>query len=254
MFFFLGSYINDYIDSGDYGLIKPKVTTSAVLIASQREEDCAVSCSTQTKFQCRSFDMCFDNVNTLKYNCFLHTTHYLDNNQLEKVKLNLNQTTHCGHYSRNYVTDYKTYENTKLKNSDDLVKIASIPLEQCAKRCSETKSGGCLSYMFCTNQKLQPIGTKTGTICYFSSKSYGSSSSTIPNSVTDNNCAVYSKVSANNVMKPNTATINQVTRSYSSGSSAGVGILMIFVGAVLSVALIIGYQRREQIIGTVIRH
>ena len=252
--FFLGSYINDYIPAGDYGLIKPKVTTSAVLVKSEKENDCAVLCSTQTKFQCRSFDMCFDNINNLKYNCFLHITHYLDNSQLEKMKLNLNQTTHCGHYSRNFVTDYKTYENTKLKNTDGLVKIAAIPLEQCAKQCSETKSGGCLSFMFCSNQKLQSIGTKTGTICYFTSKSYGSSTNTIPNSVTDNNCAIYSKVSANNVIRPNTAMINQVTRSYSSGSSAGVGILMIFVGAVLSVALIIGYKRREQIIGSISRH
>ena len=61
-------------------------------------------------------------------------------------------------------------------------------------------------------------------------------------------------MSANNVIRPKTATINQVTRSYSSGSSAGVGILMIFVGAVLSVALIIGYKRREQIIGSISRH
>ena len=72
--------------------------------------------------------------------------------------------------------------------------------------------------------------------------------------MTDNNCAVYSKVSANNVIRSNTAMINQVTRSYSSASSAGVGILMIFVGAVLSVALIIGYQRREQIIGSMIHY
>ena len=72
--------------------------------------------------------------------------------------------------------------------------------------------------------------------------------------MTDNNCAVYSKVSANNVIRSNTAMINQVTRSYSSASSAGLGILMIFVGAVLSVALIIGYQRREQIIGSISRH
>jgi hypothetical protein len=90
----------------------PKTATKQ--LKTEVGEECAIACSTEKSFRCRSYDICYDNEGPqLNNHCFLHVTHYLENVQKESISLNLPKTTTCGHYSRNYVSDFNVRPNMK---------------------------------------------------------------------------------------------------------------------------------------------
>src|SRR2546426_12544593 len=80
------------------------------------KETCAKLCSTDTEFDCLSFDYCKpadqDSDVSLPYNCLLHEVHMLDNLQnsieFQTVSFKSDQAL-CGHFSRDFMYDFKTY-------------------------------------------------------------------------------------------------------------------------------------------------
>ncbi len=92
------------------------------------EEECAFACSNEKTFKCKSFDSCGSGDGpTLQYNCFLHSLHILDNKITESIQSKLDPTyVHCGHYSRNYASDFRTRPNMNYAYIDGKNRIKMI--------------------------------------------------------------------------------------------------------------------------------
>jgi hypothetical protein len=213
-------------------------------INSPSEDDCAKACSHETSFKCRSFDYCIDNGDdNLKYTCFLHTAHFMDNIRNEGTIQIDKKYAQCDHYSRNYVADFTSKPNFKYQNTNGKMALTSITLEQCAYECAETQSTKCVGFAFCQGQTVTSEHKEA--VCYLSATDDRSSS------VADPSCTIYTK--GQTKLNPDhiSSFTSKVTKTekyaYSSGAGAGVGILMLIIGGVVAVGGIIYYNKRKSV-------
>ncbi|XP_076320141.1 uncharacterized protein LOC143230449 isoform X2 [Tachypleus tridentatus] len=105
--------------------------------------ECAKACSTEGSFQCKSFDHCPQSKDK-KYSCLLHEIHFLD----AKDKIVGDKAKVCGHYSRDYIYDFKQTDGKKV-NGAKVVELQNVTAKHCAKRCVENAEFSCQSFDFC---------------------------------------------------------------------------------------------------------
>ncbi|XP_022248468.1 uncharacterized protein LOC106464551 [Limulus polyphemus] len=105
--------------------------------------ECAKACSTEGSFQCKSFDHCPQSKDK-EYTCLLHETHFLD----AKDKIVGDKAKVCGHYSRNYIYDFKRTDGKKVDGAT-VIELQNVTAKVCAKRCVENADFNCQSFDFC---------------------------------------------------------------------------------------------------------
>lgn len=200
------------------GLIMTSSAKKYVKVDNQ--ELCAKACLNEIDFNCRSFDFCPYSKDP-NNKCVLHQSHYL--NQKESG-VTIDVSGMCGHYSRNYVYDFKKLKRKTIAD-DSKVVITGVTVDECAKLCVENGGFICGSFDFCqsaskksqcklSKQKNNEMKTMFSTVCdtYYRSD--------IPKQI-----------------------VQETGRQYSTGLAGGLGVLFFLIGMAFSVVVILAFGK-----------
>lgn len=192
-------------------------------------EICASLCLNETQFICQSFDYC-----SASQNCYLSRYHFYGASPSD-----VQSSSSCDHYSRNYVSDYVKTSATALAPKDSsqtpITIVADSSAKECAYMCSKDVSD-CVRFSFCASTHDCQMVTKSllpfipvqpypdcdvYTLRTSQSTATPGSSTAAPNPTTN---------------EPRRNTSDRSSRSsnitYSPGSMAGLAIAMIVVGII----------------------
>ncbi|XP_062619516.1 uncharacterized protein LOC134281071 [Saccostrea cucullata] len=222
---FIRDYSNKFIETPGTTVLS---SSNAVYQQIFDTNQCAKFCVDYQGFQCKSFDFCPD-IGT----CFLGKSHVYD---VPKSQIKLNPM--CNHWSRKYIDDFKQSKiNVNIKMINDRI-ITGISVNQCAKSCVDMEGGSCASFAFCN----------TGSECRLSTSALSNVGQVGPSAVAT--CTVYSRQSfpdgTTYIANPQKYYGNLNTPStggISKGGAAGVAIVMIIVGVLLTALVLFLYVK-----------
>ncbi|XP_056019755.1 uncharacterized protein LOC125671708 isoform X2 [Ostrea edulis] len=214
---FIRDYSNKFVETPGTTVLS---TSNAVYQQIFDTNQCAKFCVDYQGFSCKSFDFCPD-IGT----CFLGKSHVYD---VPKAQIKVSPM--CNHWSRKYIDDFKqTQINVNIKMVNDRV-ITGISVNQCAKSCVDMEGGSCASFAYC-DTRLE---------CRLSTQALSNIGQVGPAAVAT--CSVYSRKSfpdgtpyiANPQKYYGDLASASSTGGVSKGGAAGIAIVMIIVGVLLT--------------------
>lgn len=190
------------------------------------EDNCARACLKETDFDCASFDSC-PRSKEKKDRCLLHRIHFFDVNN-RNHEITVDDTGKCGHYSRNYIHDFKKTKGMAMILDDDVqtLKVVDITIEECAKRCYENGAFACKSFDHCAGS--DPLDTT----CRLNSKD-NKEGKLVSSPICDNYATKY-------IVTKELATSNRKKR-FKTGLVVGLGFFFFLIGCGLGIVAVFAY-------------
>nr|XP_022319141.1 uncharacterized protein LOC111121934 [Crassostrea virginica] len=220
---YIRDYTSKFVETAGTTVLSSSNTIYQMILDTNQ---CAKLCVDYQGFPCKSFDYCPD-IGT----CYLGRSHVYD---VPKAQIQSNPM--CNHWSRRYLDDFQlSQSNTIIKLVNDRI-ISDVNLYQCAKACVEMEGGSCATFSYCSKVSE----------CRLSTAALSNVGQTGPDAVAT--CNVYSRKSFPDgtpyIANPQKYYGNLAANSqkgYSKGGAAGVAIVMILVGVILTALVLFLY-------------
>lgn len=222
---YIRDYSNKFVETAGTTVLSSSNTIYQEILDTNQ---CAKLCIDYMGFDCKSFDYCPD-IGT----CYLGRSHVYD---VPKAQIQSNPM--CNHWSRKYLDDFvQSQSNVNVKLINDRI-IAGVSVFQCAKSCVEMEGGSCATFGYCSEVSE----------CRLSTSALSNVGQTGPDAVAT--CNIYSRKSfpdgTTYIANPqkyygNIAANSQ--KGYSKGGAAGVAIVMVLVGVILTALVLFLYVK-----------